>query len=66
MKSEGLCAVADFEVESSKMDDTDTIYRAYRIVEGIGSQDNQHQIKPLNKKRVPTLEELGYSFEMGM
>lgn len=29
-------------------------------------EENEVLIKPLEKKRVPTLEELGYSFDMGM
>ncbi|MHC1732902.1 MAG: hypothetical protein AB9888_12865 [Bacteroidales bacterium] len=29
-------------------------------------EENEALIKPLEKKRVPTLEELGYSFDMGM
>jgi hypothetical protein len=29
-------------------------------------EENEVVIKPLEKKRVPTLEELGYSFDMGM
>jgi hypothetical protein len=29
-------------------------------------EENEVLIRPLEKKRVPTLEELGYSFDMGM
>lgn len=29
-------------------------------------KDSEILIKPLEKKKVPTLEELGYSFDMGM
>lgn len=29
-------------------------------------EEKEVLIKPLEKKRVPTLEELGYSFDMGM
>lgn len=30
------------------------------------AEESELVIKPLEKKRVPTLEELGYGFEMGM
>jgi hypothetical protein len=30
------------------------------------AEESEVLIKPLEKKRVPTLEELGYSFDMGM
>lgn len=29
-------------------------------------EESEALIKPIEKKRVPTLEELGYSFDMGM
>lgn len=62
MKSGELFQVIDFEEERSKIAGSYKMRSKYRLVNVIGAQD----IKPVEKKTVPTLEELGYSFDMGM
>jgi len=62
MKSGELVQVIDFEDKRSKIAGSYKMQNKYRLVRGTVAQD----IKPAEKKEVPTLEELGYSFEMGM
>ena len=62
MKTGELLQVIDFEEERSKITGSSKMRNKFRLVNVTGAQD----IKPVEKKAVPTLEELGYSFDMGM
>jgi len=62
MKSAELFQVIDFEEKRSKIAGSYKMHNKYRLEKVTGAQD----IKPVEKKAVPTLEELGYSFDMGM
>jgi hypothetical protein len=66
MKSGELFQVIDFEERRSKFAVRYEMHSKYRLERVTGAQDTELMFKPVEKKAVPTLEELGYSFDMGM
>lgn len=66
MKTGELFQVIDFEEKRSKIAGNYKMHNKYRLEKSTRAQDSELLFKPVEKKAVPTLEELGYSFDMGM